>query len=330
MADYVANMTKTGSLSSGATTAFEQLAYFQLRSQPMLEMICDVKSTNQTHQGASVQFQIYDDLNRAISPLTEGEEITPVALSDSNVTVTLAEYGNAVVTSAKLRGQSFMNVDADAANIVGYNMANSMDQIVHDILVAGSNVAYAGNATSRTTIDAADNLDAGDIRKEVAALRSASVPTWDGGVYLGMIHPDVSYDLRDDTAVTDIIQYQIRQDGGAIRAGSIGVFGGVDFIETPRLGIGLDATTWADASDGAGSTGTVDVYPTMICGRQGMAKAHSRAAGFGPDPSIVSGPVTDILRRFQPVGWYHLVGYGRFREASLRRIEAASSIGANT
>jgi N4-gp56 family major capsid protein len=141
-----------------------------------------------------------------------------------------------------------------------------------------------------------------------------------------MIHPDVSYDLRDDTAVTDIIQYQIRQDGGAIRAGSIGTFGGVDFIETSRLGIGLDSGTWADA--GAGST--VDAYPTMICGRQGMATAHSRAAGFGPDPSIVSGPVTDILRRFQPVGWYHLVGYGRFREASLRRIEAASSIGANT
>lgn len=326
MADYVSNMTKTGSLSSGATTAFEQLAYFALRSQPMLEMICDVKSTNQTHQGASVQFTIYDDLNRAITPLTEGEEITPVALSDSNKTVTLAEYGNAVVTSAKLRGQSFMNVDADAANIVGYNMANSMDQIVHDLLVAGTNVAYAGDATSRATVDATDNLDAADIRKQVAALRGASVATFTGGSYLGMIHPDVSYDLRDDTAVTDIIQFQIRQDSAAIRAGSIGTFGGVEFIETSRIGLGLDSATWADA----GATSTVDVYPTMIVGKQGMAKAHSRAAGFGPNPSIVNGPVTDILRRFQPVGWYHLVGYGRFREAALRRIESSSSIGANT
>ena len=331
MADYVDNMTKTGTLSTGATTAFEQLAYFALRSQPMLEMVCDVKSTNQTHQGASVQFTIYDDLNRAITPLTEGEEITPVALSDSNKTVTLAEYGNAVVTSAKLRGQSFMNVDADAANIVGYNMANSMDQIVHDLLVGGTNVAYGGNATSKTTIDAADNLDAADVRKQVAALRSASVATFTGGSYLGMIHPDVSYDLRDDTAVTDIIQFQIRQDSAAIRAGSIGTFGGVEFIETSRLGLGIDDTaeTWANASDGAGAAGTVDVYPTMIVGKQGMAKAHSRAAGFGENPSIVNGPVTDILRRFQPVGWYHLVGYNRFREAALRHIETSSSIGAN-
>ena len=37
-----------------------------------------------------------------------------------------------------------------------------------------------------------------------------------------------------------------------------------------------------------------------------------------------------VLSRFQPVGWYWLGGYARFREASLRRIESASSIGANS
>lgn len=330
MADYVANMTKTGSVSSD-TTAFEQLAYFALRSQPMLEMVCDVKSTNQSHNGSSVQFNIYNDLARATTALTEGEEIDPVVMGDSTKTVTLNEYGNAVVTSAKLRGVSFLNVDADAANIVGYNMADSMDAVVHALLVAGTNVAYGGNATSKTTIDAADNLDAGDIRAQVAALRGDSVATFRGGNYIGFIHPDISYDLRDDTAVTDIIQFQIRQDPGAVRQGSIGVFGGVDFIETPRLGIGIDTTagTWTNASNGSGSAGNVDVYPTIICGQQAMAKAHSRAPGFGPNPSIVNGPVTDILRRFQPVGWYHLVGYNRFREAALRRIETSSSIGAN-
>ena len=45
---------------------------------------------------------------------------------------------------------------------------------------------------------------------------------------------------------------------------------------------------------------------------------------------MIFGPVTDTLRRFNPVGWYHLVGYGRFREAALQRIETASSIGANS
>lgn len=311
------NPTGTGQLSSD-TAAFEQLAYFALRSQPMFEMACDVKSTNQSHPGASVQFNIYADLAQQTASLTEASDVTPVAMTDSTVIVTLAEKGNAVITTAKLRGTSFLNVDADAANVIGYNMVDSLDNIVHDVLVGGTNEAWAGNATSTATIDATDNLAATNIRKEVAALRSASVMPNAGGSYLGFIHPDVSYDLRDDTAVTDIIQYQIRQDGAAVRQGSIGTFGGVDFIETPRLEIDTATAT------------PVDVYNTIIVGKQAMAKAHSRGPGFGADPGIVFGPVTDTLRRFQPVGWYHLVGYSRFREAAIRRIEASSSIGANT
>jgi N4-gp56 family major capsid protein len=310
-------LTQASSVSSD-TTAFEQLAYFALRSQPMFEMVADVKSTNQSHPGSAVQFNIYNDLSQATSALTETSDVTAVALGDSTVTVTLAEYGNAVTTTAKLRGTSFLNVDADAANIIGYNMGNSIDKIVQDVLVGGSNVAYAGDATSTATLDAADTLDASDIRQAVAALRGDSAPTMDGGVYVGFIHPDVAYDLRSDSAVTDIIQYQIRQDGAGVRMGSIGTFGGVDFIETPRIDFTAD-----------GGATTVDAYNTVICGKQALAKAHSRGAGFGENPSVVFGPVTDSLRRFQTVGWYHLVGYSRFREASLRRIESASSIGAN-
>ena len=309
--------TGTGQLSSD-TTAFEQLAYFALRSQPMFEMVCDVKSTNQSHPGAAVQFNIYNDLDQATGALTETSDVTAVALGDSTVTVTLAEYGNAVTTTAKLRGTSFLNVDADAANIIGYNMANSLDNIVHGVLVGGSNVLYGGDATATGELAAGDIITADLLRKAVANARSASAPTFDGGVYIGFIHPDVSYDLRSAAAVTDVIQHQIRQDAGAVRTGSIGVFGGIDFIETPRLDIGTNA-----------GASNVDEYETIICGKQAMAKAASRAAGFGEDPSVVFGPVTDSLRRFQTVGWYHLVGYSRFREASIRRIETSSSIGAN-
>ena len=309
--------TGTGQVGSN-TAAFEQLAYFALRSQPMFEMVCDVKSTNQSHAGASVQFNIYSDLAQATSALTEASDVTAVALGDSTVTVTLAEYGNAVTTTAKLRGTSFLNVDADAANIIGYNMANSLDNIVHGILVAGSNVLYGGDATATGELAAGDIITADLLRQSVANLRSASAPAFEGNVYVGFIHPDVSYDLRKATAVTDVIQHQIRQDAGAVRTGSIGTFGGVDFIETPRLDIGTNA-----------GASNVDEYETIICGKQAMAKAVSRAAGFGEDPSIVFGPTTDLLRRFNHVGWYHLVGYSRFREASIRRIETSSSIGAN-
>ena len=314
----MANVLTQQSSVSSDTAAFEQLAYFALRSQPLFEMAADVKTTAQTHVGASVQFNIYNDLAQATTALTETADVDSVAMSDSTVTVTLAEYGNAVITTAKLRGTSFLNVDADAANVIGYNMVNSIDEVVRAVLVGGTNVLYGGTATSTATVAATHLLTAALGRQAVAALRGASVVEYGGGGYMGFLHPDVSYDLRADTAVTDIIQYQIRQDGSAVRRGSIGMFGGVDWIETPRLTIQADA----------GVT-TTDVYHTIICGKQGLAKAHSRAAGFGAEPSIVHGPIVDSLRRFQPVGWYHLVGYNRFREAAIRRIETASSIGAN-
>ena len=54
-------MTGTGQVSS-STGAFEQMAYFALRSNPLYEMIADVRSTAQTHNGASVTFDIYDNM----------------------------------------------------------------------------------------------------------------------------------------------------------------------------------------------------------------------------------------------------------------------------
>ena len=103
----------------------------------------------------------------------------------------------------------------------------------------------------------------------------------------------------------------------------IGTFESVRFIETPRTKVR------ANASDGAGSTGTIDVYDTYIMGRQALAKAYSFVDGNGPVPQIRRGPVVDSLMRFNPMGWYWLGGYGLFRQASLRRIESSSSIGVN-
>lgn len=307
--------------------AFDRLAYFALRSELLFDAVADVQPTNQAMPGSSVTFTIFNDLAEATSTLTETSDVTAVAMSDSQVSVTLNEYGNAVATTAKLRGTSFLDVDTVAANVIGYNAGSSLDTVVADVLKAGSNVAYAGGGattpTSRTTVQVEDELEANDIRKATAQLRGANVPTFNG-LYMGFIHPDVSYDLRSETGAAAWRDPHVYVDTDMIYNGEIGAFEGVRFIETPR------APVFADASDGAGSTGNIDVYATLVMGRQALAKAHSIVDGNGALPKIVRGPITDTLERFRPIGWYWLGGYGRFREASLRRIESSSSIGANS
>ena len=322
----MAGETTTSSLSIDQV-AFDRLAYFALRSELLFDQAADVQPVAQAMPGTGVTFTIFNDIAAATSTLNEVTDVTPTALSDSQVTVTLNEYGNAVVTTAKLRGTAFLDVDSAAANIIGYNAGDSIDQVVREVLAGGSNVAYAtGGATppsSRVTMAVDDLLVANDIRKQVAALRGANVATFNGS-YIGFIHPDVSYDFRSATDASAWRTPANYVDPTGIYNGEIGLFESVRFIETPR------AKVFTNAFNGAGATGTGDSYATLIMGRQALAKAFSTQDGNGPMPKVVRGNVTDYLMRLQPLGWYWLGGYGRFREASLRRIESASSIGANS
>ena len=318
--------TEASSLSVDQV-AFDRIAYFALRSELLFDAVADVQATNQSMPGTGVTFTIFNDLSAATTALTETSDVTAVAMSDSQVTVTLAEYGNAVNTTAKLRGTSFLDVDAVAANVIGYNAGISVDTVIREVLVAGTNVIYGGGGATdpvgRTTVQTEDVIEANDIRKVVAALRGANAVSFNG-MYMGYIHPDVSYDLRRETGAASWRDPHVYSDPAGIYNGEIGAFEAVRFIETPR------AKIFENASNGSGSAGTIDVYATLVVGRQSLAKAHSIVDCNGPFPRVVRGPVTDSLMRFNPVGWYWFGGYGRFREASLRRIEAASSIGANS
>jgi N4-gp56 family major capsid protein len=325
MADYYAAETGTAQLTTDQV-AFEKLAYFALRPELYFDQFADVQATNATNPGASIKFTIFNDMAAVTSALSETEDVTPVAMSDSQVTVTLNEYGNATVTTAKLRASSFLPVDPVAANAVGYNAGLSIDTICSDVLKAGDNVIYAtggtDTATARIDMDVDDTLTAKDVRRAVAQLRGANVPTINGN-YVGFIHPDVSYDLRGITDASGWRDSYKYTNAMPLYNGEIGMFEGVRFMESSR------APIFANAFNGAGAAGTGDSYATLIMGAQALAKGISLGGEYGAQPTIVYGNITDLLKRFRPVGWKHFVGYGVFRQAALRRIESASSIGAN-
>ena len=325
MADYYAAETGTSNLSVDQV-AFEKLAYFALRPEMYFDQFADVQATHATNPGASVMFTVFAYLAAATTALGEAEDVTPVAMSDSQVTVTLEEYGNATVTTAKLRASSFLPVDPVAAQAVGYNAGLSIDTIARAALQAGTNVIYAtggtDTATARIDMDTDDTLTAKDIRRAVAQLRGANVPTI-GGNYVGFIHPDVSYDLRGITDASGWRDSYKYTNAMPLYNGEIGMFEGVRFMESPR------APLFTNAYNGAGAAGTGDSYGTLIMGQQALAKAVSMGGEYGSQPTIVYGTVTDLLQRFRPVGWKHFVGYAVFRQEALRRIESASSIGTN-
>jgi N4-gp56 family major capsid protein len=311
--------TQASSLSVDQT-AFDQIAYFALRSEMLFDAAADVQPVAQSMPGSAVTFTIFSELDDATSTLTETSDVTAVAMADSQVTVTLAEYGNTINTTAKLRGTSFLDVDAVAANLIGYNAGSSIDTVVANVLKAASNVIYGGGGSttpvSNASVQAEDIIEANDVRKATAQLRGSKAQTFNG-LYMGFIHPDVSYDLRRETGAAAWRDPHVYVDTANIYNGEIGVFEAVRFIETPRAPLDLTG----------GSASTVDLYSTLIMGRQSLAKAHSITDGNGAYPKVVRGPVVDSLMRFNPVGWYWLGGYGIFRQAAIRVLNTSSSLG---
>ena len=302
-----------------AQTAYDLMTYYALRPQMYFDAVADVQPSNQSQAGSAVKFTVMNDLAFATTALNESTDVTPVAISDSQVTVTLAEYGNAVTTTALARGTSFLDLDPVVANLVGYNAGGSLDTLAKNILQAGTNVNYSGGAAARNQVTPADTLTASDVRAIRAALLRNNVPMI-GGYYMSFIHPDASYDLRGQTGAATWNEPHAYSDPSNIWTGELGSFSGFRFIETPR------APVFADAGS---STTLTDVYRTLFMGRQALAKAYSYVDGNGPFPMTIPGPVTDSLRRFVPIGWYWLGAYAIFRQASLYGVESASSIGKN-
>mgnify|MGYP000420368741 CR=1 FL=1 len=385
--------TSTGSSSLGGTVggaglvqkAYDRLIEFALRAQPLIRSVADKTPARQSIPGSSVVLQRYVDLTKKTATLTETVDPDAVAMSTpTSVTITLNEYGNSVLVTRALELFSLADVDPAIANIIAFNLADSIDQVAMTTLRGGSNVIYSGStATSTATVTAAATLSSANIRKAVAKLRANKSVARKGSLYWAGIHPEVSHDLRAETGSAGWLlpnQYGSVQD--RIWAGEIGTYEGAFYVESPRLyndkvganrttssttttasaasgattlaltstsGIAVGdavmatglttSTTYVTAIDGlnvtispavlaagvtSGATVTITpitkVFNTFFAGQQALAEAVAE------EPHVVIGPVVDKLMRHRPMGWYGVLGFARYREEALYRIESGSSI----
>ena len=290
--------------------AYDRLLEFALRSEPLIRSVADKRPAKQAIPGSTVVLQRYVDLTAATTALTETTDPDAVALSTpTQVSITLNEYGNSVLVTRALELFSLADVDPAIANIIAFNLADSIDQVAMTTLRGGTNVLFGGDATATDEIVAADTITSAMIRKAVAKLRANKAVARKGSLYWCGIHPEVSHDLRAETGSAGWLlpnQYGSAQD--RIWAGEIGQYEGAYFIESARL---------YNATDGASSARN---FRTIIAGQQAMAEAVAE------EPHVVIGPVVDKLMRHRPMGWYGVLGFARYREEALYRLETSSSI----
>lgn len=237
-----ANLATSTNGTTYVQAAYDRMAYFALRPELIFDQLADVKSVNQSMPGSSVTFTIQNDLAAAVFPLSEGTDITTQTLSNSQISVALAEYGSAVTTTAVLRGEAYIEIDPVVANVIGYNAGVSIDTVARNAMSAGTQwKVTSGAALAATKAATVANVAAvnggltvtasyNDILAAQKALRAQNVSPF-GSYYAAVIHPDVAYDLQ--LTGNYLAPHQYAQPA-EIWAGEIGALNGFRFIETPR------------------------------------------------------------------------------------------------
>ena len=289
--------TDSSALAGLVKTAYDRYVEFALRSQPLIRSVADKRPAQQAMPGSSVVFSIYNDLAPATASLSETTDPDAIALSDvTTVSVTLNEYGNASLVTRKLQLFSLSDVDPAVADIIAYNMADSLDRLAMDTLRQGSNVIYGGSRTTTATVTASDTITAANIRRAVAKLRSNKAVPREGSLYWTGIHPEVSHDLRAETGVggwNDMHKYA-ETGTGNFWAGNIGTYEGSFFVETPRMyrGVdGADATALATTAVTVAGTSaglTIGVASSSVIASSAEAGDKISGTGIASGAKIVS------------------------------------------
>lgn len=308
--------TGTAAMANLVQTTYDRALEFSLRAQPMFRQVADKRPVQQAMPGSSVVFELYQDLTPQTAPLNELVDPDAVAAGNpTTVSVTLQEYGNAILVSNKLDLFSFSDVTAGLVNQVAWNLVDSIDSIVKAVLDAGTQTIRVNSGVPTYNTGTVNGVLSTDIysssvtRMAVAKLRSQFVHPNKGTLYTTYIHPEVSLDLRAESGNNGWRLPFTYSSADNIWAGEIGEYEGSCFIETPRC---------TNALNTAGTP--VRVFNTYTVGQQALAEAVAE------EFHTVRGPVVDKLTRFQPLGWYGVAGWSLYRTQALILSQTTSSI----
>lgn len=249
------------------------------RAQPLLvhtrwAQTKDVPMNN----SAVIKFRRYTNLAAATTPLSEG--VTPAGsqLAKTDITATVLQYGDFVTLTDKLTMETEDPIRMETNELLADQAGDTIDQLCRDILVAGSNVIYAGSGNvQRSDVAAGDVITTGNIDAAEELLKAnktrymTSMIEASTGIatqplpscFIGICHVYTTKTLRAMTGWVKVETYSKQTD---VMDGEIGKYGSVRFIETVN----------AKVFTGAG-TSSIDVYATLIFGK--YAYATSRING---------------------------------------------------
>lgn len=204
------------------------------------------------NRGKTVEWRKWKTLPPAMKALVEGVNPKGRKLGETAITKTISQHGDYVERSDVLDLHYYDNVGQAITEELGSAAAQTMDLLIRNELLTGTNVLVADTVASDGTVTentvrwklAGKAYLTPDMVAQVATKMEADkVPMLDGRYYVGVIHPYAKYDLRNDEW-TEVHQYAAVEE---IFNGEIGELHGVRFLTTTNAPIFAPKTLFTDA-----------------------------------------------------------------------------------
>lgn len=266
--------------------------------------------------GKTIEFRKYDQLPKALTPLTEGVTPEGQEMKVTKLEATVKQYGGFVALSDLLILTAIDNNIVEASELIGSQAGRTLDTISREVMNAGTNVQYAeGQVTSRAAITSDMKLTVKAVKMAVRFLKKQNAKRINGYFY-GIINPDCSFDLTEDDKFVEVVKYKTPEK---IYNGEIGTIEGVRFVET----------TEAKIFNGAGADG-IDVYSTLIIAANAYATTKIKNGGLETIiKQLGSAGTADPLNQRATVGWKAIKVTEILSQQYMIRIETASTFNDN-
>lgn len=271
-----------------------------------------------------IRFRRYGNLAAATTPLTEGVTPDGKQLSVTDLTATVAQYGDYVTVTDFVDMTSADQNLVEAGEILGDQAADTLDQLTRDILNAGSVLARAAARATRVEIVAGDVLTSTLVDTGVLALKTAKARKITSMVeagtgfnttpipacFIGIIHTNISAAVKLFTGFVPVEKYPSQK---GVLEGEIGTYNQIRFIETSN----------AKVFTGLGGGG-IDVYSCLLIAN--YAYGTTRIAGEALKNIIKplgSAGSSDPLNQRATSGWKATFVAKILNDTFLYRIEMA-------
>ncbi len=314
---YNTNTTGTGTLAVTATKQYYDKRLLENMKPLLIHNQFAQKRPMPAHHGKTIEFRKWTPFAALTTPLTEGVPPEGQALSMTNLTATIAQYGGFVTVSDLLDLTAIDNVKTDAVDLMAQQGALTLDTLAREELHKAASVIYAGGKTGRAQLTPADKLTSLELRKAVRALKKVNAPMFKGngtgaGYYVAIIGPDTEFDLMDDPTWKDVSKYQ---DKGNIYNGEIGMLYGCKII----------CTSEAKVFTGAGAD-SADVASTLVFGQNAYGVVDIDGSGNVQSKIKPAGSGEDPLDQRGTVGWKVMAYVCKILQpAFIQRIESGFS-----